>query len=159
MRFELCITARGNARWGFSLRRACGCKGKPLSLTMDMEPVSFISLLKVGHFSVTLLIIITMKIPFPQMGNSSEKLLLRGKSQVSNKRTSFPEVMLLLGRRVKCSVKRNIRSLSIRSVFEDGLCLSLCYKESQWQRRHGGGKCPRTLWACSSGPCRECGRV
>lgn len=73
-----------------------------LSLTMDLEPVSFISLLKVGHFSVTLLIIITMKIPFPQMGsNSSEKLLLRGKSQVSNKSkwTSFKRVMLLLRRR------------------------------------------------------------
>ena len=88
--------------WGlFTQEGDVDAKGKPLSLTMDLEPVSFISLLKVGHFSVTLLIIITMKIPFPQMGsNSSEKLLLRGKSQVSNKSkwTSFKRVMLLLRR-------------------------------------------------------------
>lgn len=79
-----------------------GAKGKPLSLTMDLETVSFISLLKVGHVRVTLLVIITMKIPFPQMGsNSSEKLRLRGKSQVSHKSkwTSFSGVMLLSRRR------------------------------------------------------------
>lgn len=89
--------------WGlFTQEGGVDAKGKPLSLTVDLEPVSFISLLKVGHFRVTLLIIITMKIPFPQMGsNSSEKLCFRGKSQVSHKSkwTSFKGVMLLSRRR------------------------------------------------------------
>lgn len=89
--------------WGlFTQEGGVDAKGKPLSLTMDLEPVSFISLLKVGHFRVTLLIIMMMKIPFPQMGsNSSEKLCLKGKSQVSHKSkwTSFKGVMLLSRRR------------------------------------------------------------
>lgn len=120
--------------WGLSLRRACGCKGKTSFPhngpgTSVLHPV----FLRVGHFSVTLLIIITMKILlFPRWAATVQKSCFsRGKSQVSNKRTSFKRVMLLLGKRGLNVVCQEYPFLRIRSVFEDGLCLSLCYKESQ----------------------------
>lgn len=46
-------------------------KAKLLFLKMDLEPACFISLFKVGHFHVILLIIRKMKILSPQMGNSN----------------------------------------------------------------------------------------
>ena len=61
-------------------------KAKLLFLKMDLEPVCFISLFKVGHFHIILLIIRKKKILSPQMGNNngSEKVFLRGKNKVSN---------------------------------------------------------------------------